>query len=77
MENTPLDNTQLSKKWVTVIILSGWFLSVFATVTILIVALWMMMTGNGEIPKTLDNWAGIALGFLFGNVFNLVTKYIN
>lgn len=57
------------------IILSGWILILMTMVTIMGAAL--AMTWQGRIvPDMLADWAGIALGFLFGTFATIVKDFI-
>jgi len=66
----------LGKTWTTVVVMSGWFLSILTMVAILAISLILMLKGQ-PLPSPLGDWASVALGFLFGNVFNLVRGYVS
>lgn len=57
------------------IILSGWILILLTMVTIMGAALAMMWQGR-IVPDKLADWAGIALGFLFGTFATIVKDFI-
>lgn len=68
-----VDNRKV--KMVRLIILSGWVLTLFLMVGIVGAAIYLMVTGQ-EVPKTLEQWGGVALGFLFGNFSKIVADYV-
>ncbi len=63
------------RKIVHGIILSGWILTVLTMVAIIGAALYMSMTGR-TVPDNVANWAGTALGFLFGTFTSIVKDFI-
>jgi hypothetical protein len=63
------------RKLVHGIILSGWILTVLTMVAILGAAVLMSYQGK-VVPETLSNWAGMALGFLFGTFTSIVKDFI-
>lgn len=60
---------------VRAIIMSGWVLTLLLMVGIVGAALWLMLTGH-EVPKTLEQWGSVALGFLFGSFSKMISDYI-
>lgn len=58
------------------IILTGWVFTLLAMIAILGAAVYQVMLGN-DIPETLKNWGGIALGFLFGTFQTTIKDYVN
>lgn len=63
-------------KVVRAIIISGWFMCLLVMMTVVGTALYMVLT-RGEAPEQLAQWAGVALGFLFGTFTAIVKDYVN
>lgn len=63
-------------KWATIIVLSGWLLSIVACVIVLIAAIWSMVT-TGGVPDQLFGWANLVLGFLLSKVFDMANNYVD
>ena len=63
-------------KWATIIVLSGWLLSILACVIVLCAALYSMLF-NGMVPDQLFGWANLVLGFLLSKVFDMASGFVN
>lgn len=63
-------------KIVRLIILTGWFLSLFMMLGIIGTTLYIMAHGN-DAPETLKQWGGVALGFLFGGFASIIKDYVD
>ena len=65
------------KNIITGIILSGWIVSVLLIMSVVASSVYLLVTQPSvPLPDTLREWAGIAMGFLFGNFFNIVRDYL-
>lgn len=62
-------------KLVRLIILSGWVLTLLLMISIVGAALYLSIAGQ-EVPKMLEQWGGVALGFLFGSFSKIVADYV-
>lgn len=66
-----------TKNVVTAIIISGWVVSVILIISIVAASLYLQVVQpHVQLPDTLREWSGIALGFLFGNFFSIVKDYL-
>lgn len=61
---------------IRIIIASGWLLTIIMSVVILGTSSYLMFNG-GELPKTLENWSSIIIGFYFGTFMSLLKDYAN
>jgi hypothetical protein len=62
---------------VTVIIISGWIVSVLLILSILASSVYLQVAyPEAPLPDTLREWSGIAMGFLFGNFFSIIKEYL-
>ena len=60
------------------IIISGWFITLLTMIAILGTALYLMLARDfAKLPEELAQWAGVALGFLFGTFTGIVRDYVN
>lgn len=80
-ETTIVNNTTTTKSsygtnLVKFVILSGWVLSLVATLSILFLALYLMMY-NLPLPEPLTQWASVAIGFVFGSIVNIAKDFVN
>lgn len=57
------------------IIVSGWLVTLVTMVALIGSAMWLLLEGR-PVPEELRQWAGIALGFLFGAFAGIVRDYI-
>jgi tetrahydromethanopterin S-methyltransferase subunit F len=72
--NRPSSRT---KNIVTGIILSGWVVSVLLIMSIVASSVYLQIANpTVPLPDTLREWAGIAMGFLFGNFFSIIKEYM-
>jgi hypothetical protein len=72
------DPVQAAERFDTakVVALSGWALTLFVCVVLIGAAAWRLAAGM-PLDDTLKQWAGMALGFLFGNgVLGLVKDFV-
>lgn len=61
----------------TFIVMTGFIVSITLAAGIVAIALWFAVTHpNGDIPKPLSDWAGIAMGFFFATFFPVVKSFI-
>lgn len=66
-----------TKNIVTVILISGWVLSVFLILSIVAASVYLQVINPSiPLPDTLREWSGIAIGFLFGNFFSIIKEYV-
>jgi formate/nitrite transporter FocA (FNT family) len=63
-------------RWATIIVLSGWLLSILACVIVLIAALYALIV-HGTVPDQLFGWANLVLGFLLSKVFDMANNYVD
>ena len=68
--------TRRRARVVRAIIISGWFMSLLVMMAVVGSALYMVLT-RGEAPEQLSQWAGVALGFLFGTFTAIVKDYVD
>ena len=71
--NDPMDARKV--KLVRLIILSGWILTLMLMISVVGSALFLGVTGQ-EVPKLLEQWGGVALGYLFGSFSKIIADYI-
>lgn len=76
MTDTAPATDNRKRKIVNGIILSGWIITLIAMLAIMGSALYLVVQGH-EVPKTLEQWAGMALGFLFGTFNGVVKEYVS
>ena len=57
-----------------IVITTGWILTLVTAVVILLSAVFMVVT-NQPVPEVIQNWGGMILGFLFGNLFGLIKDF--
>lgn len=70
--------SSMTKKIVTGILLSGWIVSVLLILSIVASSVYLQVTNPSvQLPDTLREWSGIAIGFLFGNFFTIVKEYVS
>ena len=71
----PTTKVDYGRGLVKFVILSGWILSLLATLGILLVALYLMVTGL-PLPSPLTEWASTAIGFIFGSIVTIAKDFV-
>lgn len=75
--NTNPRPSSRTKNIVTGILISGWILSVLLILSIVSASVYLqVLHPDVPIPDTLREWAGISIGFLFGNFFTIIKEYV-
>jgi hypothetical protein len=70
--------SSMTRRIVTGILLSGWIVSVLLILSIVASSVYLqVMHPDVQLPDTLREWSGIAIGFLFGNFFTIVKDYVS
>ncbi len=71
------DVVSISRNVISVVIAGGTLISGLIALAIVISVVVLALEGVKEVPKVLENWGGIILGFYFGQFLSLVKDYMN
>ena len=76
-ETTNTKPSTRTKNLVTGILISGWILSVLVILFIVTASVYLQfLHPETPLPDTLREWAGISIGFLFGNFWSIIKEYV-
>lgn len=65
--------TSLGSDTTRIILLIAWIVTLLVIISIPAAAVYCLLA-QGSVPKPLDDWTNIALGFIFGALFALLKE---